>query len=97
MSWLRRWLDPPEAIERKRWLRAQPRPPRRETDVEFGCVWPFALMLAVAIAVGVVAATRLRAERVAPREAIVRVVDVGASPGPRVIATRVIPWLESAP
>ena len=90
MSLLRRWLDPPEAAERKRRLRAQPRSPRRETEIEFGCLWPVALLLAVAIGVGVFVAMRSGAPE-QPRQTTVRVIDYSASPGPKVIATRVIP------
>lgn len=86
---LRRWLDPPEVLARKRLLRAQP---RGGTDLEIGCLWPLALMLGVAIAVGIVIGMQLSSPRtIAPaREAVVRVIDDSASPGPKVLATAIV-------
>lgn len=85
---LRRWLDPPEVLARKRLLRAQP---RGGTDLEIGCLWPIALMLGVAIAIGVVIGLQLsQPSPVGPRQAVVRVIDDSASPGPKVLATAIV-------
>jgi hypothetical protein len=92
MGMLRRWLDP--AAERKRLRRAMPRP-RAGTDLEIGCLWPLALMLAVAIAAGVVLGMRVQpAAQTTPggtSEAVVRVIDDGAAGGPKVLSTQVVP------
>jgi hypothetical protein len=70
MRWLGRWLDPPEAIERKRLMRAGviPRPRGLEvTEVGFavpvGCMVPLAIAAAVLVGAGVFGecACRLRA------------------------------------
>jgi hypothetical protein len=70
-------------------LRKLPRIPGLE--VEVGCLVPLAAMLPVAIAVGVVIGTRLQTGPVAPREAVVRVIDESAKPGPKVLTTQVVP------
>jgi hypothetical protein len=61
--------------------------PRADVEVgvaiPIGCLMPLAAMLAVAIGVGVLVATRLQPGPQAPREAIVRVIDDGAKPGQR--------------
>ncbi len=59
--------------------------------IPIGCLVPLAAMLAVAIAVGVVVGSRLEAGPAAPRGAIVRVIDDSAKPGPKVLATAVVP------
>src|SRR5688500_2383889 len=91
MAMLRRWLDPPAVVERKRLLRSLPRTPGQKTELEFGCRWPLGLTLAVAIGVGVVIGTRLQTGAEAPREVVVRVIDDGAMPGPKVLTTQVVP------
>jgi hypothetical protein len=92
---LKRWLDPPEVVERKRRLRAAGvRPPRSRTYVEVGlvgCLLPLAAVVAVAIAVGVVIGTRSQAVVGSPREAVVRVIDSGAPGGPQIVSTQVVP------
>jgi hypothetical protein len=45
---------------------------------EMGCLWPLALVLAVAIGTGVLVGTRLQNGPAAPRWAVVRVIDDGA-------------------
>ena len=87
---LSRWLDPPGIREHKRWLRAQPRV-RGESDLEIGCLVPIGLALAVAIGIGVLVGMHLAAGPTAPREAVVRVIDDGAKPGPKVLVTQVVP------
>jgi hypothetical protein len=50
-------------------------------------------MLAVAIAVGVAVGLNVRTSvrTPAPRKAVVRVIDDGAKPGPKVLATQIVP------
>jgi hypothetical protein len=84
------WLDPPAVRERKRWLRAQPRT-RGETDLEIGCLWPLAALLAVAIVIGVVIGLQVRSTVNGADHAVVRVIDDGAKPGPKVLTTAVVP------
>ena len=48
-------------------------------------------MLAGAIGVGVLIGTRLQPGPQAPHEAIVRVIDDGAKPRPKVLTTQVVP------
>jgi hypothetical protein len=50
-----------------------------------------ALILAVTIGIGVVVAIRVQADAVVPREAILRVIDDGGKPGPKVMTTQVVP------
>jgi hypothetical protein len=66
-----------------------PRMPRLE--VEVGCLVPLALMLAVAIAVGVGIGLQVRAPVSGPDRVLVRVIDDGAKPGPKVLVTQVVP------
>ncbi len=65
------------------------RVPRLEFEV--GCLVPLALVLSVAIAVGVLVGMRLQPAPNAPTEAVVRVIDTGASGGPTVLSTQVVP------
>jgi hypothetical protein len=69
------------------------RSPRAEVEVGVGvgCLVPLAAVLAIAIGVGVMIGTRLQPIDQAPREAIVRVIDDGAKPGPKVLTTQVVP------
>jgi hypothetical protein len=62
-----------------------------ETDLEIGCLWPLALVLAVAIGIGVLIGTRLQNGPAATQQAVVRVIDDSASPGPKIIGTAVVP------
>ena len=48
-------------------------------------------MLAVAIALGVLVVTRLQPAPQPPREAIVRMIDDSAKPGPKMLTTAVVP------
>ncbi len=93
---LRRWLDPPEAIERKRLIRAGviPNPRGLEvTEVGFavpmGCMVPLAIAAAVLVGAGVFAGTRLVPTGV--DRVVVRVIDDGAAGGPQVLSTQVVP------
>jgi hypothetical protein len=58
--------------------------------MEWGCLRPLALVLAVAIGVGVMLASR-PAPAVPPSQVLMRVIDDGASPGPKVIGTAIVP------
>ena len=64
---------------------------RGETDLEIGCLWPLAAVLAVAIALGIFLAMRPQPGPGTPRETVVRVIDTSASPGPKVIGTAIVP------
>jgi hypothetical protein len=50
-----------------------------------------ALTVAVAIAAGVLLATRMQPAGEPPHEMVVRVIDDGAKPGPKVLTTQVVP------
>ena len=89
MSALSRWLDPPAARERKQLLRGLD---RGGADLEMSCLVPISLALAVAIGIGVlIGIQRSSVSTVAPREAVVRVIDDSANPGPEVIGTAIVP------
>jgi hypothetical protein len=49
------------------------------------------LIVAVTIGIGVVVAIRVQADAVVPREAIVRVIDDGGKPGPKIMMIQVVP------
>jgi hypothetical protein len=92
MSWVGRWLDPPEVARRKRLLRAQPRSGDSRTRYYIGCSWALGLLaLALAISIGVLIAMRQQASLQTPRPAVIRVIDDGARPGPKVLTTQVVP------
>jgi hypothetical protein len=98
MRWLRRFLDPPELVERNRQIQAGvlPRPPGLTvTEVGFavplGCMVPLAIGAAVLVGAGVLAGTRLQAAAVPPDRVTVRVLDDGAAGGPKVLSTQVVP------
>ena len=67
------------------------RGPMPRLELEIGCLVPLAMMLAVAIAVGVVVGMHLQPAPSGPTEAVVRVIDTGAPGGPRVLSTQVVP------
>jgi hypothetical protein len=86
-----RWLDPPGIREHKRWQRALPRV-RGESDLEIGCLVPISLALAVAIGIGVlIGMQQSSVPSVVPTQAVVRVIDDSAKPGPKVLVTQVVP------
>jgi hypothetical protein len=94
---LRRWLDPPEVIERKRLIRAGviPRPiGLTVTDVGFaapmGCMVPLAIAAAVLVGAGVLIGQRVQSEPAADH-VVVRVIDDGAAGGPKVVSTQAVP------
>ena len=60
-------------------------------EFEIGCLVPLALMLSVAIAIGVVVGLRLQPAPSGPTEAVVRVIDTGAPGGPKVLSTQIVP------
>ncbi len=92
---LRRWLDPPEARERKRLIRAGviPRPPGPVTEVgvavPFGCMVPLAITAAVLVGAGVLIGQRFQSA--GADNVVVRVIDDGAVGGPKVVSTQVVP------
>jgi len=88
MNMVQRWLDPPEAVARKRLLRGTP---RGGSEFEMGCLVPIGLALAVAIGIGVLVGMRMHEPMGAPGPTIVRVIDDGAKPGPKVLATVIVP------
>jgi hypothetical protein len=74
-----------------RWLRVPRGGPEVEIGVAIpiGCLVPLAMLLAVAISVGVLVGSRLQT---APAQSVVlRVIDDGAKPGPKVLTTQVVP------
>ncbi len=91
---LRRWLDPPEVIARKRLVRAARGSGHSGDDRQFeiGCLVPLALTVAVLVGIGVLISMGLqRAAPASPDHIVVRVIDSGASPGPQVLATAIVP------
>ena len=97
LRWLRRWLDPPELVERNRLMRAGviPRPGGLTVSevgfaVPLGCMVPLAIAAAVLVGVGVLVGTMARGAPVADH-VVVRVIDDGAKGGPQVLSTQIVP------
>ena len=91
---LRRWLDPPEVIARKRALRAVRGSGHSGEDRQFevGCLVPIGFVVAVLVGAGILIGMGLhRAAPTSPDHLVVRVIDSGASPGPQVLATAIVP------
>jgi hypothetical protein len=65
-------------------------PPMPRLEFEVGCLVPLALMLGVAIAVGVLVGMHLQPAASGPTQAVVRVIDTGAPGGPQVVSTQVV-------
>jgi hypothetical protein len=98
LRWLRRWLDPPELVERNRLMRAgviQRPSGLTVTEVGFavpiGCMVPLAIAAAVLVGAGVLVGTHMGQSSSAPDRVTVRVIDDGAPGGPKVLSTQVVP------
>jgi hypothetical protein len=98
MNVLRRWLDPPEIVARKRRARtAGPRPRSKIFSeagiaIPVGCVVPLAIAAAVLVGAGVLVGQRLQAVTVAPPDRVtVRVIDDGSAGGPKIVSTQIVP------
>jgi hypothetical protein len=76
-----------------RWLRVPRGGPEVEVGVAIpiGCLGALATAIVVLVGAGVVIGAHLRAPDGAPDHVVVRVIDDGATGGPAVISTQVVP------
>jgi len=94
---LRRWLDPPDVRARKQYLRAAGLHPGRGgleagIAVPIGCMVPLAIAAATLVGAGVLIGQMSKASTFTPTDRVtVRVIDDGATGGPRVLSTQVVP------
>jgi hypothetical protein len=59
--------------------------------IPIGCLVSVAAVIAIAVMPGVIIGTLLQSAPTGPREAVVRVIDDGAKPGPKILSTQVFP------